>query len=96
MTWEYPAHLYLKRAKSNQLALGTAYRHRAQLAELVDLRALSTTRSGRMMRPETAIRLAARIERRKAPTTAWPTRSAPPTSSSCRLSPADGPCCWLP
>jgi alkylation response protein AidB-like acyl-CoA dehydrogenase len=37
MTWEYPAHLYLKRAKSDQLALGTAYRHRARLAELVDL-----------------------------------------------------------
>jgi alkylation response protein AidB-like acyl-CoA dehydrogenase len=37
MTWEYPAHLYLKRAKSDQLALGTAYRHRARLAELVGL-----------------------------------------------------------
>ena len=37
MTWEYPAHLYLKRAKSDQLALGTAYRHRARLAELVEL-----------------------------------------------------------
>ena len=37
MTWEYPAHLYLKRAKSDQLALGTAYRHRARLAALVDL-----------------------------------------------------------
>jgi alkylation response protein AidB-like acyl-CoA dehydrogenase len=37
MTWEYPAHLYLKRAKSDQLALGTAYRHRARLSELVDL-----------------------------------------------------------
>jgi alkylation response protein AidB-like acyl-CoA dehydrogenase len=37
MTWEYPAQLYLKRAKSDQLALGTAYRHRARLAELVDL-----------------------------------------------------------
>ena len=37
MTWEYPAHLYLKRAKSDQLAFGTAYRHRARLAELVDL-----------------------------------------------------------
>lgn len=37
MTWEYPAHLYLKRAKSDQLALGNAYRHRAHLAELVDL-----------------------------------------------------------
>ena len=37
MTWEYPAHLYLKRAKSDQLSLGTAYRYRSRLAELVDL-----------------------------------------------------------
>ncbi|WP_297602193.1 acyl-CoA dehydrogenase family protein [Mycobacterium sp.] len=37
MTWEYPAHLYLKRAKSDQLAFGTGYRHRARLAELMDL-----------------------------------------------------------
>lgn len=37
MTWEYPAHLYLKRAKSDQLAFGTAYRHRSRLAELVNL-----------------------------------------------------------
>ena len=37
MTWEYPAHLYLKRAKSDQLSLGTAYQYRARLAELVDL-----------------------------------------------------------
>lgn len=37
MTWEYPAHLYLKRAKSDQLALGTEYQHRSRLAELVDL-----------------------------------------------------------
>jgi len=37
MTWEYPAHLYLKRAKSDQLAFGTAYRHRSRLAALVDL-----------------------------------------------------------
>ncbi|MGA8250377.1 MAG: acyl-CoA dehydrogenase, partial [Mycobacterium sp.] len=37
MTWEYPAHLYLKRAKSDQLALGSVYRHRARLAELVGL-----------------------------------------------------------
>ncbi|MCV7104152.1 acyl-CoA dehydrogenase family protein, partial [Mycobacterium palustre] len=37
MTWEYPAHLYLKRAKSDQLAFGNAYRHRARLAELVNL-----------------------------------------------------------
>ncbi|HEU0192006.1 MAG TPA: acyl-CoA dehydrogenase family protein [Mycobacterium sp.] len=37
MTWEYPAHLYLKRAKADQLAFGTGYRHRARLAELVNL-----------------------------------------------------------
>lgn len=37
MTWEYPAHLYLKRAKSDQLAFGTAYRHRSRLGDLVDL-----------------------------------------------------------
>jgi len=37
MTWEHPAHLYLKRAKANELALGTPGRHRASLAELVDL-----------------------------------------------------------
>lgn len=37
MTWEYPAHLYLKRAKADQLALGTPYRHRARLAQLVNL-----------------------------------------------------------
>ena len=36
-TWEHPAHLYLKRAKSSAIALGTADRHRATLATLVDL-----------------------------------------------------------
>ncbi|HEV2346011.1 MAG TPA: acyl-CoA dehydrogenase family protein [Actinocrinis sp.] len=36
-TWEHPAHLYLKRAKSASLALGTAARHRAALGRLVDL-----------------------------------------------------------
>jgi len=36
-TWEHPAHLYLKRAKSSSIALGTADRHRASLAALVDL-----------------------------------------------------------
>ncbi|POM22449.1 Acyl-CoA dehydrogenase [Actinomadura rubteroloni] len=36
-TWEHPAHLYLKRAKSASLALGTADRHRAALAGLVGL-----------------------------------------------------------
>ncbi|MDO5629581.1 MAG: acyl-CoA dehydrogenase family protein [Mobilicoccus sp.] len=37
MTWEHPLHLYLKRAKANQLALGTPERHRAALAGVVDL-----------------------------------------------------------
>ncbi|MDP7721265.1 acyl-CoA dehydrogenase family protein [Mycobacterium sp. TY814] len=37
MTWEYPAHLFLKRAKSDQLVFGTAYRHRSRLGDLVDL-----------------------------------------------------------
>ena len=36
-TWEHPAHLYLKRAKSSSIALGTADRHRATLAQLADL-----------------------------------------------------------
>lgn len=36
-TWEHPAHLYLKRAKSSSIGLGTADRHRASLADLVDL-----------------------------------------------------------
>ncbi|MEV4711774.1 acyl-CoA dehydrogenase family protein [Micromonospora sp. NPDC049374] len=36
-TWEHPAHLYLKRAKSTAIAFGTADRHRAALARLVDL-----------------------------------------------------------
>ncbi len=37
MTWEHPAHLYLKRAKADQIALGTPGQHRARLATLVDL-----------------------------------------------------------
>ncbi|HEX5567554.1 MAG TPA: acyl-CoA dehydrogenase family protein [Streptomyces sp.] len=37
MTWEHPAHLYLKRAKADQIALGTPDHHRAALAALVDL-----------------------------------------------------------
>jgi alkylation response protein AidB-like acyl-CoA dehydrogenase len=36
-TWEHPAHLYLKRAKSSAVGFGTAERHRAALARLVDL-----------------------------------------------------------
>jgi alkylation response protein AidB-like acyl-CoA dehydrogenase len=37
MTWEHPAHLYLKKAKADQIAFGTAGAHRAVLAGLVDL-----------------------------------------------------------
>jgi alkylation response protein AidB-like acyl-CoA dehydrogenase len=37
MTWEHPAHLYLKRAKADELAYGNAYQHRGRLAELIDL-----------------------------------------------------------
>jgi len=37
MTWEHPAHLYLKRAKADEIALGTAATHRVALAGLVDL-----------------------------------------------------------
>ncbi|MFI0819410.1 acyl-CoA dehydrogenase family protein [Streptomyces sp. NPDC021098] len=37
MTWEHPAHLYLKRAKSAETLLGTPGRHRQALATLVDL-----------------------------------------------------------
>lgn len=32
MTWEHPAHLYLKRAKADAIALGTAGQHRQRLA----------------------------------------------------------------
>jgi alkylation response protein AidB-like acyl-CoA dehydrogenase len=37
MTWEHPVHLYLKRAKSDSIAFGTAGRHRATLADLINL-----------------------------------------------------------
>ncbi len=36
-TWEYPVHLYLKRAKSTALAFGSPAAHRADLARLVNL-----------------------------------------------------------
>ncbi|MEU3840173.1 acyl-CoA dehydrogenase family protein [Streptomyces sp. NPDC028635] len=39
MTWEHPVHLYLKRAKADAIAYGTAGAHREALAALVDLRA---------------------------------------------------------
>ena len=38
MTWEHPTHLYLKKAKADQIAFGTAGAHRAALAGLVDLK----------------------------------------------------------
>ncbi|MFI8204282.1 acyl-CoA dehydrogenase family protein [Streptomyces sp. NPDC085937] len=37
MTWEHPAHLHLKRAKADSIALGTAGAHREALAGLVEL-----------------------------------------------------------
>ncbi|HET9141100.1 acyl-CoA dehydrogenase family protein, partial [Actinophytocola sp.] len=37
MTWEHPAHLYLKRAKADEIALGSPGQHRARLAPLIDL-----------------------------------------------------------
>jgi alkylation response protein AidB-like acyl-CoA dehydrogenase len=36
-TWEHQAHLYLKRAKADSIAFGTADAHRAALASLVNL-----------------------------------------------------------
>jgi len=36
-TWEHPAHLYLKRAKSSAIAFGTPDRHRGVLAKLSNL-----------------------------------------------------------
>ncbi|MFD5731167.1 acyl-CoA dehydrogenase family protein [Streptomyces sp. NPDC058368] len=37
MTWEHPAHLYLKRAKADATAYGTAGRHRDTVAALMEL-----------------------------------------------------------
>jgi alkylation response protein AidB-like acyl-CoA dehydrogenase len=39
MTWEHPIHLYLKRAKADSIAYGTAGAHRLAVAELVGLQA---------------------------------------------------------
>ncbi|MFJ9566623.1 acyl-CoA dehydrogenase family protein [Streptomyces fuscichromogenes] len=39
MTWEHPIHLYLKRAKADSIAYGTAGAHREALAGFVDLQA---------------------------------------------------------
>ncbi|MGW0363682.1 acyl-CoA dehydrogenase family protein [Streptomyces sp. NPDC002990] len=40
MTWEHPAHLYLKRAKADSLALGTAGHHRSLVADFAELPAV--------------------------------------------------------
>lgn len=37
MTWEHPTHLYLKRAKADQIGLGRSDWHREQLAGLINL-----------------------------------------------------------
>ncbi|MFE2307186.1 acyl-CoA dehydrogenase family protein [Streptomyces sp. NPDC059411] len=37
MTWEHPAHLYLKRAKADSLALGTPGHHRGLVADFAEL-----------------------------------------------------------
>ncbi|MGW7416955.1 acyl-CoA dehydrogenase family protein [Streptomyces sp. NPDC054863] len=37
MTWEHPAHLYLKRAKADSIGLGTSGRHREAVGRLVGL-----------------------------------------------------------
>ncbi|MFI5806162.1 acyl-CoA dehydrogenase family protein [Streptomyces sp. NPDC051561] len=37
MTWEHPAHLYLKRAKADQIAFGSAGAHRESIGRLVGL-----------------------------------------------------------
>ncbi|WP_019875219.1 acyl-CoA dehydrogenase family protein [Sporichthya polymorpha] len=41
-TWELPVHLYLKRAKSSAILLGTADRHRAAIGDLVGIPAVPT------------------------------------------------------
>jgi alkylation response protein AidB-like acyl-CoA dehydrogenase len=46
-TWEHPAHLYLKRAKSASIGFGTPDSHRASLAWLADLPAPPAAVAGR-------------------------------------------------
>ena len=36
-TWEHPAHLYAKRARSSQLLLGSPVRHRSRLGRILDI-----------------------------------------------------------
>ena len=45
-TWEHPAHLYLKRAKSASIGFGTPDSHRASLAWLADLPAPPASAAG--------------------------------------------------
>ncbi|MFJ1969516.1 acyl-CoA dehydrogenase family protein [Streptomyces sp. NPDC087903] len=40
-TWEHPAHLYVRRARSSEVLFGTSGQHRARLARLVGLAARS-------------------------------------------------------
>jgi alkylation response protein AidB-like acyl-CoA dehydrogenase len=47
MTWEYPLHLYVKRAKSDQIALGAPADHHARLAQIVGLPVPSARSQGR-------------------------------------------------
>ena len=35
-TWEHPAHLYVKRAKSNQILLGDSAYHRRRVLDLME------------------------------------------------------------
>jgi alkylation response protein AidB-like acyl-CoA dehydrogenase len=44
-TWEHPAHLYLKRAKSSSIGFGTPDWHRGSLAGLADLPAATASRA---------------------------------------------------
>jgi alkylation response protein AidB-like acyl-CoA dehydrogenase len=45
-TWEHPAHLYLKRAKSSSIGFGTSDWHRARLADLAGLPAAGAPAPG--------------------------------------------------
>jgi alkylation response protein AidB-like acyl-CoA dehydrogenase len=41
-TWEHPAHLYVRRARADEVLFGTADDHRIRLGALLGLRAEST------------------------------------------------------
>ena len=46
-TWEHPAHLYLKRARSTDLMFGDSVEHRAKLARLLRLSPDNDQRHGK-------------------------------------------------